>query len=606
MFTQGTPLSARGDDRMAGGLIGFAPVYLNGVLALVWLFTMPGLLVVRAIDIVNFPLRLLAIILSSLTANYLLVVLIATLHLSPLLTYQGVVLVLTSALAFLTASDIGAGRAPFRLRNNGALLLEHDVRWLVFSLIVLGFAYFNIWRRGVPGIFGEGDLSISWNNWAMTWSYGLFPQALGYPQFIPTIWAATYIFTGSIEHYFAYYTYLALIILPIVLVCAYLAQRGWWRGLLPLLTFVWFVAELREGWHRESLIQGFPDWTAAVCGFFGIALFINNDPSERFDGERLIAAIVSLSMILLAAATKPIYWLFAIAVLLGNCLDAARHLGPWDRNRFVIAIVGLVALFAAAYLVIILHLSVRSLPGDPVSVLYEKLKRSLTLFNTILTPPFRIAVCAGLAVSSFLPRIRWLTLPLLLGIGLWATTASYDLRNLFGILLTCVFIAPFAGARLLAREAKPNGTRFWRVPDAIVAVTLAVIALAATLPLATTDARLLDRFNRDQMQIGAGAELNREVGQLLARGCFLLTDADYIYTIAAFVKYRTQTGFFNAGQPLPAPLARTFDEFSGCSAVLYSLEYTIAPTLDYIAAKSEQRGYATIIEAKRWRLLATP
>ena len=90
------------------------------------------------------------------------------------------------------------------------------MKWLVGSLVVLGFTYLNIWKHGVPNVFQGSDVSASWNRWALIWSHGSFPTgSCGYPQFVPTTWAVTYIFTGSTEQYFAYYTYVVLIIVPI-------------------------------------------------------------------------------------------------------------------------------------------------------------------------------------------------------------------------------------------------------------------------------------------------------------------------------------------------------------------------------------------------------
>jgi uncharacterized membrane protein len=76
----------------------------------------------------------------------------------------------------------------------------------------VALAYFNVWKHGVPNVFDGGDVSINWNGWALIWSQGLFPTAsYGYPQFVPTLWAVTYIFMGSSEHYFAFYIYIGLI-----------------------------------------------------------------------------------------------------------------------------------------------------------------------------------------------------------------------------------------------------------------------------------------------------------------------------------------------------------------------------------------------------------
>lgn len=198
------------------GLIGFAPVYVNGVLALLFVTVLPGLVFVRAFSIPGFPQRWFVIFLSSLAANHLLVTLIAALHLNPVQTYRATAVMLIAALILLAARDRAGSGTPGH-RGGSAVLLS-DIRWLVLSLVVLGFAYLNVWKHGVPNIFEGGDVSVSWNTWTLIWSQGKFPTfSVGYAQFIPTVWAVTYIFTGSPEQYFAFYIYLFLIVVPIVL-----------------------------------------------------------------------------------------------------------------------------------------------------------------------------------------------------------------------------------------------------------------------------------------------------------------------------------------------------------------------------------------------------
>ena len=70
-------------------------------------------------------------------------------------------------------------------------------------------------------------------------------HAYGYPQMIPTLWATTYIFTGWPEQYFAFYIYIGLIVLPILLNAMVLGRMNWWYPLVYGFAFVWFIAEIR-------------------------------------------------------------------------------------------------------------------------------------------------------------------------------------------------------------------------------------------------------------------------------------------------------------------------------------------------------------------------
>src|SRR5215475_3819075 len=70
------------------GLIGNAPIYVNGLFSLLFVFVLPGLAFASLFRIPDFPQRWYAIFLVSLIANHLLVTLIAAFRLDPLVTYR--------------------------------------------------------------------------------------------------------------------------------------------------------------------------------------------------------------------------------------------------------------------------------------------------------------------------------------------------------------------------------------------------------------------------------------------------------------------------------------------------------------------------------------
>jgi len=154
------------------GLIGFAPIYFNGVLALLFVFVFPGLIFVRAFTIPSFPQRWFVVFLSSLIANHLLVTLIAALHLDPLQTYRAAAIVLI-IIQILLIMKGRAGSDWLAYRGVSTILLS-DIFWLVFSLVFLGVAYINVWKHGVPNIFEGGDVSVTWNTWSLIWSHEFF------------------------------------------------------------------------------------------------------------------------------------------------------------------------------------------------------------------------------------------------------------------------------------------------------------------------------------------------------------------------------------------------------------------------------------------------
>jgi hypothetical protein len=586
------------------GLLPFFSIYLNGLLALFFVFVLPGSVLVRALGIPSFPQRWFVVLLASMTANHLLVTLVATFHFDPLTTYRVATVALAAALIF--AAVKGKAEARISIYRGASIARWSDIGWLLLSLAVLGICYVNVWKHGVPNIFDDGDVSASWNAWSLIWSQGLFPgSSYGYPQLVPTLWAVTYIFIGSTEQYFAFYIYIVLIVAPLCLNAMNLGRLSWWLPLLQGLVFVWFVAELQESWLRRTLQEGYPDWVAAISAFCGTVLFLANGSGGRFDQEKIVTALMSLCLVSIAAATKPIYALFAIAILIGICTDAAGHLERKQRIAFFVIAVGLLSLFAAAYALNYSHLIARSMPNYPVPALSDRLSRAFDLLNSNFTLPFRVLALAGLAISPFLARIRWLAPPLFAGFWLWAGTASYDLRNLLGLLLIAGFIPLYAAARaLLAARVIPNEPQF-RVPDGAVAAGLAVISICLTLTLALHDQELKERFAADQLRRGPGGEVNHSVGQLLLRGCTIVSGTAYIFTVSAFQRHRDQMHYFAASEPLGEPVTRRLRDAEGCTAILYPPDRTHSSMLDFIAANTEARGYSKLVEGNGMELLVS-
>lgn len=579
------------------GLIEFAPIYLNGVLALLFVLVLPGLVFVRVLDIPSFPLRWFVAFLSSLTANHFLVTLIAALHLSPVQTYRAAAVVLIVAFIFLMMKERWSS-AP-QVQRGSSTILVSDVFWLILTPVILGFTYFNVWKHGFPAIFDAGDVSVSWNTWALIWSKGQFPAiALGYQQFVPTIWAVTYIFTGSTEQYFAFFIYLVWIVVPVVLTAMILGRLGWWQALVPCVALVWLVAEIQQPWLRATLNEGFPDWVATIFVFCGVVLFVSVAPAGRYDREKITTALISLCLVSIAAATKPQYAVFTAAVLIGLSVDAVKYLSPSERTRLIAVAVGLVLAFAAAYAIYYQHILFRRIPDYqlPISV---KLANSLALFNSNFTLPFRIALYAGVAISPFVPRVRWFSLPLIVGISAWVFSLSYDLRNLIGFLPVSAFIPFFALARAFAPARAFPVERRWTMPDGVFACFLALLTVGLTFSLAKGDAELKRRFAAEQLAKGAGLPVNQRIEQLLLSGCTIINADNYLYTISALERFESKMPYFHFEAPITEGLKRMLDEASGCTGIIYPVAITHPSILSYVATKPQ---FAKAVEDRGWML----
>lgn len=588
------------------GVIGNFPIYLNGICSLLFVFILPGLACVSFFRVVEFPQRWFVVLLVSLVANHVLVTLIAALHLDPLLGYRlaaGIVVVA------LLAAPVARRAFPKAAGSmEGAALRASDLVWFVASLVVVAITYFNVWKHGVPNIFIGSDVLVSWNAWAEIWAQGNFPvSSYGYPQFIPTLWAVTYIFTGSPEQYFAFYIYVGLIVLPLLLNTMVLGRMALWYPIVSGLAFIWFIAEIRNPWLRSTLEEGFPDWVAAIFAYSGVALFVFSDPGERFDREKITNALLALCLVAIAAVVKPQHGLLVFAVLAGLSADAWRYLDTTGRNRVLIGAVGLLAVFASVYAIYFFHLQRPGHPGFPVStVLTERLAQALALFNATFTLPFRIAFGLGLVLCPFVKRVRWFALPLYLGVAVWACTLAYDLRNVLGFLMIGAFVPLYAAGRRWLEPKLFSQGRQWRTGDALVAAMLALATLGVTSPLAVSDQALQRRFADEQLRIEAGIEVNQKVGELLRRGCKVFSPTGSFLFIAAFAPYRSQVHTYFYALPLDDVLAREFNNSTGCVAVLYPLDRTHPSVLKFITDYARARGLSKELESNGIALLITP
>ena len=197
--------------------------------------------------------------------------------------------------------------------------------------------------------------------------------------------------------------------------------------------FVWLVVEVREPWLRSTLQEGWPDWIAAIFAFCGVVLFIANSSDDRYDQGNRTIALISLSLLSIAAATKIHYGLFAAVIFLKLCVDAIKYLRRDEATKLIVLAAAIALIFAASYIVYYAHLADPQLPVHP-RTMSERLSHAFKLFNSNFSLPFRILVIAGLAASPFVKGVRWLALPLIVGFISWASLFSYDLRNLLGML----------------------------------------------------------------------------------------------------------------------------------------------------------------------------
>jgi hypothetical protein len=588
----------------------YLPLYLKAVLALFIIFVLPGLLVVRFLKIDELPQRWLAVFLSSVVVNHVAIVLIAAVGAKPAVIYAGMVPCLFVALVILEL------RRP-KFMSAASEIRSSDLFWLIFSLIVLGATYSEIWQRGVPAAFEAPDVSGAWNGWALGWAEGLFPNSYGYPQFVSTIWSVAYVVTGSQLHYFAFHCYLVLIVAPLTLTAMVLGRLHWWLPLVQFAVFVCFIAGVIEPNLRTTLAHAFPDWVVVVFSFAGVAAFLSQRPPHQ---RSFTILLLALCLECVAAATKPVVGLVVIAFALASCVDAVRHIEDRKlRMRIILAVVGLVSLFAIIYWIS----NFTYLTGTyAVAARRNVAAPAWEKFSTGFSLAVRILCLSGLFLSLVLPRARWLALPLFAGILIWADRTSYDIRNAFAFVLIAALIPVDALARRTIKSDLGAFGRQWILRDTTVAASALVVLLLVSLPMAKPDKQLEAQFETDQFRLGVGPILNQAVARQLRAGCTLFTVTKYFMQVVSLQAYKSQINFFYYGQPIgddgkaddgtnkdyamhrknAMDTQRDFEAVEGCVAVLFAPTAQEATGLAFLRGYFQRRQLSKIAEANQVEL----
>ncbi|MFX4790305.1 hypothetical protein ABTB87_23805, partial [Acinetobacter baumannii] len=79
-------------------------------------------------------------------------------------------------------------------------------------------------------------------------------------------------------------------------------------------------------------------------------------PNGRFDRDKITNALLALCLVTMAATVKPLHGLLALAVLAGISADAWKYLAAAERNRFLAAAAGVLALPIILYAIYYMHL----------------------------------------------------------------------------------------------------------------------------------------------------------------------------------------------------------------------------------------------------------
>lgn len=289
-------------------------------------------------------------------------------------------------------------------------------------------------------VFEAWDAVISWNRWALDWYQGGFPRnTYGYPQLIPSAWAATYVWfnSGHVE----FVAKGLMMLFPFGVMAVFLDMFLRTRSTAPLYALVfWPIVLLRI--FPDIIDSGYVD--IPVAFFILLSAYVLNLSHVgllRRDRAWLLAAIFSAGAVL----TKQAGWLAFIFLLIALASQMrSASLGYWKDVRrallffFLLTIPALVYQYYGIlkgtdpsnvqYLTSAMHAG-QTLPERFIRAVFKDTAYAIDIF---LPTPIGVILLFVLFLSSILSpagRRCWFVC-ILPYYAVWALFFSYDLRNL--------------------------------------------------------------------------------------------------------------------------------------------------------------------------------
>ena len=503
---------------------------LFGILGLMQAVLLPALIIMKAGKlrggITEQLIRLLPI---SMTVNYLLVFLLAALHLYT----RPVMLALIAAEAFcilrlyrgtlsrplaLTVSRVSeAFRREIRplteVLSGKADPIQRWV-WLVSGCFALsGILWgFHLCRLNFGTVFSGWDTLYSWNAYAETWASGNIPRIGGmYPQLVSANWSISYLLQG--ENAVQFFNTL----LPPVfflLIQMMLFDLGFQRRECAFFFAAVIARFMMKKLMGDQLFDGYMDVPAASMSLLSVYTFLKAESKDPADQRQGI--VLGVLFAAAAAVTKQSGWAAFVLSPLGGWLLLREGMKTMDKRRK--------AALCAAALLIALPWYLYCLSGKTPGTERELIANGIMDYNSRFDLRYRLELAAAtlgkygavfllsLIGLPFVPKkyrllfflMAW---PLTL---IWAVSYSYDARNLGPVLPIISLLCGMAlagGGNAAGRIAEKAG--LGKLP-LFVLLGLSAAAVTAGLIKLWPDGKLIEDQRVKQKSL-FGERLNREL-----------------------------------------------------------------------------------------------
>ncbi|MFN4216335.1 MAG: hypothetical protein ACK4HQ_02900 [Brevinematales bacterium] len=316
---------------------------------------------------------------------------------------------------------------------------------LLSSITMLLFLWFlNQFIAKSGSIPWAGDDIFGWNNWALAWyqGKGVYVQQNFYPQMLPTMWATSYLFSGTSEIFF-----FSRSLMPYFFFGIFIMGLGiFWTEkrithFFGLISLGWLFLLWRD---FPRMTMGTADIPAAFFGFTSFGFFLEYTKTKNWQSMG-----ISLLLAVASSLTKQygVLYLAGLGLLLLVQIKKYPSLLK-EKSLWVISIVSF-GLFASWYLYGFFaqgyHLSLSKLftigsfqaysdnpfiSQNPSSVGKNIFQSMLFLIHQFKSFLIFFAILIGWIVGIFSSPYGWVTLFITIPSFLfWSELIAYDIRN---------------------------------------------------------------------------------------------------------------------------------------------------------------------------------
>ena len=507
---------------------------LFGTLGLLQNTILPGLILMKTGKVKGgIAEKLLYLLPISLISNYLLIFLLASLHLYTRPVMTGIIIAEILFILWLyrktLLKPVGSGFSAFSdvLKRElspltGALTSDSlstadrlkNWIWLISGCFALsGILWgFHLCRLNFGTVFKGWDTLFSWNRYAQTWAEGGIPGIEGmYPQLIPANWSLSYLLQGANPVQF-FNTLLPPVFFLIIEVTLF--SLGFERRESGFFLAAIIARYMMKKLMGDQLFDGYMDVPAAAMSLMSVYTFMKAEGKDLSKQKQ--AVILGTIFAAGAATTKQSGFPALVLAPLSAAVLLSDGVRSLNRKQKI--------LLCAAVLLIVLPWYLHCMLYNTHGYERELIANGIRDYNTRFDLRFRLGTAVNtLGKYGICFLLSLIGLPfiqkryrLLLSLYIWPLTLiwasfySYDARNLGAVLPFAALACGLALAGIgSAAGHLAQKLRMEQVPLAVFALLCAAAAIVLLVRF-FPDNKLTEAQNKQQKTL-FGERLNNEL-----------------------------------------------------------------------------------------------